>query len=74
MVGSEGFMANKVNYLERSLYFEHLYDKEVKVVFTDGKLLIGNLTNVGQYEMLLEREGKVLTIFKGAVKYIYLND
>lgn len=67
-------MSKKVNYLEKSLYFEHLYDKEVKVVFTDGKLLIGKLTNVGQYEMLLEKEGKVFTIFKGAVKYIYLNN
>lgn len=67
-------MASKVNYLEKSLYFEHLYQKEVKVAFVDGKLLIGKLTNVGQYELLLEKDEKIFTIFKGAVKYVCLND
>lgn len=44
--------------------------KEVKVAFKDGKAMRDTLLFAGKYEIYLEVDGREVTIFKHAIKYI----
>ncbi|QCS53513.1 RNA chaperone Hfq [Priestia flexa] len=46
--------------------------QEVKIVFLDGKSIIGIVNQFSSYHIVLELEGKddFVTVFKHAIKYI----
>lgn len=60
---------------EKKYGFYHHKGEKVKVVFKDGKSVTGKLLSVPMFEVILETEdGKELTIFKHAIKYVYVID
>lgn len=44
--------------------------EEIKVAFMDGKALTGKLLLAGKYEIFLDVDGKEVSVFKHAIKYI----
>jgi sRNA-binding regulator protein Hfq len=48
--------------------------KGVRVVFVDGKVLMGKLLSVGTYTLLLGRGGDAVLVYKSALKYVYRSD
>ena len=47
-----------------------LLNREVIVVLRNGEELYGRLKLIGQYELLLENDGKKLIVFKHAIEYL----
>lgn len=60
---------------KRKFGFYHRKGEKIKVVFKDGKAVTGKLLWVPPYEVIIETEdGKELTIYKHAIKYVYVLD
>lgn len=51
---------------------ENFLNKKIRVVFIDGKAVVGKLIDVNRYELYLQlpKGKKLLCIFKHSVKYI----
>jgi len=47
-----------------------LLGKNVVVVLRNREVLYGRLKGIGQYELLLENDGKKVVVFKHAVEYL----
>ena len=62
-------MYNKEYELARQPLFSFL-NRNVLVVCRSGDKFFGRLKMIGQYEILLESDGKKLIIFKHAIEYI----
>lgn len=60
---------------KKKLGFYHRKGEKIKIVFTDGKAVTGKYLLGAKYEIYIETDdGKELTIFKHAVKYVYVID
>jgi len=56
---------SQANYL-----YEHT-DIQVKIVFVDGKALVGDLLGYDQFTLTLLVKGKRVLIYKSSVKYVH---
>ncbi|WEV41311.1 hypothetical protein [Lactobacillus sp. ESL0681] len=45
-------------------------DKEIEIHFIDKTIMKATLKYAGKYELLVETNGKKVSVFKGAIKYI----
>lgn len=55
--------------------FYHRKGEKIKVVFLDGKAVTGTYLFSAKYEIYIETEdGREITIFKHAMKYVYVID
>lgn len=53
-------------------YLAALEDRQVTVVFADGKALKGELTGVDTYELFIRQaNGLEVMVSKGAIKYLH---
>ncbi|KAA1035784.1 hypothetical protein ERX35_011050 [Macrococcus equipercicus] len=60
---------------KRKFGFYHRKGEKIKVVFLDGKAVTGTYLFGAKYEIYIKTdEGKELTIFKHAMKYVYVID
>ncbi|WP_414053125.1 hypothetical protein [Macrococcus animalis] len=68
-------MSEEIKEEKRKYGFYHRKGEKIKVVFTDGKAITGKYLFASSFEIFIETEdGKELTIFKHAVKYVYVID
>lgn len=69
-------MAEEVKEVKKRKFgFYHRKGEKIKVVFKDGNAVTGKLLWVPPYEVIIETEdGKELTIYKHAIKYVYVLD
>lgn len=68
-------MSEEIKEEKRKFGFYHRKGEKIKVVFTDGKAITGTYLFAPQYEIIIETEdGREITIFKHAVKYVYVID
>jgi len=66
----------KVNWGQgQAAYLAGLRDKQVTVVFQDGKALKGALTGVDTYDFFIrQKTGLEVMVSKGAIKYLHPAD
>ncbi|WP_436884054.1 hypothetical protein [Mammaliicoccus sciuri] len=68
-------MSEEIKEEKKKYGFYHRKGENLKIVFKDGKAIKGKLLFTPPYEIIIETEdGRELTIFKHAVKYVYVID
>ncbi|QYA34213.1 hypothetical protein [Macrococcus psychrotolerans] len=68
-------MSEDIKEEKRKYGFYHQKGEKIKVVFLDGKAVTGTYLFGAKYEIYIETEdGREITIFKHAVKYVYVID
>ncbi|RHH67538.1 MULTISPECIES: RNA chaperone Hfq [Vagococcus] len=57
--------------LEKEYNIENFVGKQVKIVFVDGKAMLGEIRYIKKYEIYLKSaKGNIYMIYKHAIKYI----
>ncbi|PKD97445.1 hypothetical protein [Macrococcoides caseolyticum] len=68
-------MSEEIKEEKRKYGFYHHKGKNIKIIFKDGKAITGKLLFTPPYDIIIEKEdGREITIFKHAVKYVYVID
>ncbi|MEX6015305.1 hypothetical protein [Mammaliicoccus sciuri] len=68
-------MSEEIKEEKKKYGFYHHKGETLKIVFKDGKAIKGKLLFTPPYEVIIETEdGREITIFKHAIKYVYVVD